>query len=320
VLPLAALIASLVRWWLQGSGNLYTARAKRFYVEDPDLGWRALETNVLWVGLEVCAVILALVIGLAIGGWIIRARERKTRRSASVLRALAWGAAIIPLIIPLTAFARGWGPSGARDVLPAVVRATPGPPAGGIAGSLGAPAGRYEVVAHEGTSITAQLKSGGEAFDARFARDITGSWQGDTSDLAKPITAEIRAASAAVDTGISGRSTSARETYLAADKHPHITFALGKLGSAQQTGDKVAFGATGTLGFIGKTHTVEVTGTLRKADTATLGRLQLAGDVLLVQADFSIIVKETGLAPNAGDFDGDRIPIHVSLVLRRTGE
>ena len=57
--------------------------------------------------------------------------------------------------------------------------------------------------------------------------------------------------------------------------------------------------------------------TLRRPDTTALARLGLRGDVLLVQADFALAIRETALAPDAGDFDGDSIPIHVSLILRK---
>jgi len=80
----------------------------------------------------------------------------------------------------------------------------------------------------------------------------------------------------------------------------------------------VAFRAHGTLGLIGKSHSIEVTGTLKKPDAAALTRLGLSGEILLVQADFEIAIKETALAGDAGDFDSDRIPIHVSLVMRHT--
>jgi hypothetical protein len=61
--------------------------------------------------------------------------------------------------------------------------------------------------------------------------------------------------------------------------------------------------------------------TQQKPDAAALGRLGLtgpAGDVLLLQADFAVTIKDTALAGDAKDFDGDRIPIHVSLVMRHT--
>ena len=319
MLPLAALIASLVRWWMQGSSNVYTALDKRFYVPDPDLpiGWRISTEQPIWLGLEVCGIIAGLALGLAVGGWIIRRRERKTGRPAKLLRAAAWVAALIPFVVPIAAFTSGSRPVGGRDQLEA---ATAGPTTEGTTGSIAAQAGRYEVVAHEGTSITAQLKAGGEAFDARFARDITGTWQGDPRDLAKPMTAEVSVAAAAVDTGIGDRTKHAREGYLLADKHPRITFKLDKILATRQDGpDKIAFRAAGTLGFIGKTHAIEIAGTLREPDAAALGRLGVTGEVLLAQGTFSIVIKETALAADAGDFDGDRIPILVSLVLRHTG-
>ena len=38
----------------------------------------------------------------------------------------------------------------------------------------------------------------------------------------------------------------------------------------------MAFRAQGTLGLIGKTHAIEITGTLKKPDAAALARLQQA--------------------------------------------
>jgi polyisoprenoid-binding protein YceI len=315
--PLAALVASLVRWLVQGSGNIYTAFDKRFFVADPDLGWRISTEHPVWLGLDVCVVIAAIAAGLAIGGWIIRRREAKRGRRATVLRAASWILAVIPLAIPISAFASGRGPAGGRDTLPAAASVAIET---GVTGALAVPAGRYEVVPHEGSWITAHLSAGHEVFDARFTKDLGGTWQGDPRDLTKPASADIRVAAASVDTGVGERSKHAREEYLLADKHPDIRFTLGAVIAARQDGpDQVAFRARGTVGLIGKTHEVEVTGTLKKPDATALSRLGITGDVLLVQGDFSLVIKETALAPDAGDFDGDRIPIHVSLVLRRTG-
>lgn len=320
MLPLAALIASLVRWVMQGSGNLYTATHKRFYVPDPDLEWRESSQHPIWLGLEVCAIIAAIVVGLAIAGWFIRRRERKRERPSIVLRILTWLVAIPPLAVPILAFASGPGPADARDTRPPPVAHVGSAGASGIAGSLPAPAGRYEVVAHDGTSVTAHLSAGGETFDAVFRGDVKGTWQGDPRDLTKPTTAELSVATASVDTGIDERSKHARESYLVADKYPRITFKLDQVVSAHQDGpDKLAFRAKGTVGLIGKTHVVDVAGTLRKPDPSALQRLGITGEALLVQADFSLAIQETALAPDASDFDGDRIPIHVSLVLRHTG-
>jgi polyisoprenoid-binding protein YceI len=191
----------------------------------------------------------------------------------------------------------------------------------GIEGSLDAPAGSYVVVNHAGTSVTAQLSAGGEAFDARFAGDITGAWRGDPHDLTRPMHAEISVATASVDTGIGERSKHAREGYLRADQFPRITVAVDRVIAVRTSGpEEVVFRVAGTVHLMGRSHAVEMTGALQRADAAALERLGLVGAVLLVQADFSLAIAETALAPDANDFDGDRIPIHVSLVLRHTGD
>lgn len=318
LLPVAALIASLVRWSLQGSYNLYTAIEKRFYVPDPDLGWRVSTQHPIWLGLEICAVILALAGVLAVAGLLVRRRERARGRRATILRSASWTLAAASLVIPAAAFASGAGPLHGRDSLPAksaVLVET------GIEGSLDAPAGSYAVVEHAGTSVTAHLSAGGEAFDARFADDITGTWHGDPRDLTQPMSTEISLAARAVDTGIGERSKHAREGYLRADQFPRISVAIDRVTATRPTGaSEIAFRAPGTVELMGKTHAVEITGTLQKPDEAALDRLELDGTILIVQADFALVIDETALAPDARDFDGDRIPIHVSLVLRHTGD
>jgi polyisoprenoid-binding protein YceI len=316
VVPILALIAALVRWQMQGSRNVYTALDKRFYIPDPDFGWRISPRHPIWLGLEVCALIAAIAVGLIVAGWVIRRRETRTGRRATILRALSWLVGGVSLAVPLAAFASGGAPASAVDTLPeATLRGI----AAGITGTLEAPAGRYEVLDHPGTSITAHLSAGHETFDARFEHGIRGAWQGDPGDLTRPVASTISVDAASIDTGIDDRSKHAREAYLVADKHPRITVALDKVIAANQAGPgSVGFRAHGTLGFIGKTHSIEVTGNFKKPDAAALGRLGVSGDILLVQADFEIVIKETALASDAGDFDGDRIPIHVSLVMRHT--
>lgn len=316
VLPLAALIASLVRWWMQGSGNLYTAVSKRLFVPDPDLGWKVAPEHPIWLGLEVCAIIAAVAIGLTVAALIVRRFERRRGRPLRLLRLAGWVVGAATLIVPIAAFVSGTGPANARDQLPAAQAVAIET---GIAGALAAPAGRYDVVTHQGSAVTAQLKAGGEAFDARFG-DVRGSWQGDPRQLGANVTAELSVDAASVDTGVGERSKHARESYLVADKFPRVTFTLGNVIAARQDGpERVAFRAAGTLGLIGKVHPVEITGTLSRPDAAGLARLGLTGDVLLITATFQVPIKDTALAPDAGDFDGDRIPILVSLVLRHTG-
>ncbi len=323
LVALVAVIASLVRWVLQGSRNFFTALEKQFYVPDPDAGWALSDQHPIWLGLELIGVLVGVVVGLAIGGWLIRRRERRTGARGKTLRGAAWAVAVALFAVPIAAFATGFGPPDGRDVRPlreAVVIDTAAQPAP-IAGSLEAPAGRYEVVAHKLTEIAARLKAGGDTFDARFAEGVQGEWRGDPRDLTKPMTAEVSADVAGVDTGIGGRSKSARESFLKADKFPRVGWKLDKLVAARQDGPgAIVFRANGTAELMGKTHPVEVTGSLKQADAAALQRLGLTGAVLIAEADFSLVIKETALAPDAGTFAGDRFPIHVSLVLRHTSD
>ncbi|MBA3501926.1 MAG: YceI family protein [Deltaproteobacteria bacterium] len=318
ILPLVALIASLVRWKMQGSGNLYTALEKRLYVPDPDLGWRISSEQPIWLGLEVCGVIAGIAVGCAVGGFLIKKLRANRPRLAKGLWIAAWTVGAATLIVPIAAFASGGGIDGARDTLPE--RDAKAAAIDGIEGALDLPAGRYEVITHSGTSITARISAGGESFDARLAGDMRGTFVGNPKDLRAPLTADASVSAASVDTGITPRSNSARDEYLQSAKHPRITFVLVKLVAAkQQNPNQVTYRATGKINFVGKEHVVEVAGTLAKPDDAAKARLGLEGTIMLVQADLSLVIKETALAPDAGDFDGDRIPIHVSLVLRHTG-
>ena len=314
VLPIAALIAALTRWWMQGTKNLYTATSKRFYISDPDLGWRVSDRHPVWLGLEVCAVIAAIAAALLVGGWIIRRREANRGARATLLRLATWIAGAAPLIVPIAAFASGGAPAGAIDKLPA--QQLQGIEAG-ITGFIDAPAGRYEVVAAN-SAITAKVSAGHEEFDARLS-GIKGGWEGDPHDLTKPVAGQVSADAATVDTGIDERSSHARESYIHADKYPKVTVAIDRVIAASQDGaNAIKFKAHGTLGFVGKTHSIEIVGTMRKADAAALSRLNLTGDVLVIQASFPLTIKETALAGDAKDFDGEQIPIQVSLVLRHT--
>ncbi len=308
---LVAVVGALARWWLQGSQNVYTALDKRFYVPDPDLGWRVSPAHPIWLGLDVCAVLLAIAAALAIGLWLLR------RRRANVVRTIAWVIGATTLAAPIAAFTSGGRPDRARDELPFAVTASDS--ADLIDGGLDAPPGRYEVVAHDGTSITAHLSAGGERFDARFAGDVRGSWRGDPHDLAAPTSGAFSVAAASVDTGVRDRSRHARDGYLKATTYPRIEVTLERIIAAHATAPRtLAFRARGTLSLIGRLHAIELAGTVAQPDAAGLARLGLTGAILVVAATFSIRIADTALADDAGDFHGDRIPIAVSLVLRRT--
>lgn len=311
----AALVASLIRWHLQGSGNLYTAVARRFYVPDPDLGWRVSTQHPIWLGLDVCAAIIVVMLGVAVLAVVIVRRATTHPVQARLLRVVSWALASISVSIPAVAFASGPGPLHARDTLPASAAVLI---EDGIEGAVDAPEGSYAVVSHAGTAVTAHLSAGGEAFDARFG-DVTGTWHGTPRDLQLPMHAAISVAAASVDTGVGERSKHAREGYLHADQFPRIEVALDRVAAVRANGsNELAFRAPGTVSLLGRTHAIEITGTLSKLDGAALARLGLAGDVLLVQADLALSIRDTALAPKAHDFDGERIPIHVSLVLRHT--
>lgn len=312
--PLAALIASLVRWLVQGSGNLYTALEKRFYVPDPVTEWRVSTQKPIWLGLEVCAIIAAVAVGIAVGAFVIKRRERRTERRATLLRAASWVVAVIPLAVPIAAFASGPGPARGVDLLPprAAVNIE-----SGIEGALALPAGTYEVVPGQGSTVVAKLSAGGEAFDAVFNGDLRGAWQGNPQALDQPTTLEVSVATASVDTGIAERSKHARESYLLAERHPKLTFRLDQVIASRQIGaDQIAFRAKGSVDLIGRTHTVEVTGTVKRLDAAEQAHLGTSGEVMRIAAQLSLVIAETALAPDKGDFDGDRIPVQVSLVLR----
>jgi polyisoprenoid-binding protein YceI len=308
----AALVASFVRWHVQGSANVYTAFAKRFYVLDRDLGWRVSSAHPIWLGLDVCTALVIVGLALAFTAIVIRRHERWRW-----LRVGSWLVATACVGIPIAALASGLRPVGARDTLPATAAVLV---EDGIEGSLDAPPGTYAVVTHDGTAVTAHLSAGGEGFDARFG-DITGSWHGNPRDLREPLRVEMSVAASSVDTGVGERSKHARERYLHADQFPRITITLDRVAAVRKNGpNEVAFRATGTAALIGKTHAIEVTGTVAKLAPIALQRLGLSGDVLLVHAGFSLPIADTALAPKAHDFDGDRIPIQASLVLRRTDD
>lgn len=318
IAPAVALAGGLARWLQQGSGNVYTATAKRFFVPDPDLGYRPTPSGQgpIWLGLEVLAIVAAVVLGTLGAAWVIRRRERRLARRWGLARWVVGVGAALPLALPVIALASGGRPSGGRDALPAIT----GPVVGaGIVGKLAAPAGRYAVVP-AASSITARLDAGGETFDARFAGGVEGFWEGSPGDLRAPMTAEVSADAASIDTGVDGRSKHAREGFLYTSKHPRIGFVLRALTAASQAGpDELGFEATGVLRLMGGEHAAEVTGTLKVADAAAKARLGVTGDALILRAATSLKISETALAADRDSFDTDLVPIQVTLVLARAG-
>lgn len=321
VLPLVALLAAGARWLSQGRGNLYTDSALSYYVPDRDIGWRFVEQGPFSVGLDAIAVLFCYALGFAVVLLVVRRWERRRGRPLPAVRTLRWVAAALPLVVPVWAFASGSIPEAASEEAPAgVVEA----PAGSISGGLpGLPAGVYRVVPHAGTRIVAKLSGGGEKFEARFVREIEGTWRGAPADLRQPMSADVSVATEVVDTGIELRSKHAREDYLIAAQFPRIRFRLERLLGAQRAADgSVAYRAAGIAELMGRPHRVTVTGSLIAPDAEGRKRLGFApaDPVLRATASFELTIKETKLAPDAGDFDGDIIPIQVQLVLRREAD
>ncbi len=318
--PTVAAVAAGARWLLQGSGNVYTAFEKRFYLPDPDLGWRVARGGPIWVGLEAIAVCIAVAVGVVVAALIVRRWERRRGAPMTALRVVLWLGGAAPLALPVVAFASGMGPDRGRESLPAGATAAAPGPADGIEGQLPVPGGRYQVVVHDGSAITASLAAGGDSFEARFARGIRGAWTGEPGDLTRPSTVEISVAAAGVDTGITLRSQHARDEYLKTGTHPTITLRVTKVIAARQDGPGlVGFRAAAEVDFIGDTVPVEITGTLRAADAAARARLGFTATdaVVLVDAALELSVGATQLRTDADSFDRDRIPIRVSLVLVR---
>ena len=318
IAPTLALLASVARWVVQGSGNRFTTIHQRFYVPDPDLGFRVSKLTAMWLGLEIIGAMAGAVVGLFLLIVLIRRRERRLHTMKLGLRSVLFVLGLFPLAIPIAAFASGLGPIGGTIALPK--GATAAPPTTGIEGSLHAAAGTYHVIKHPGSSITVKVSAGGDTFDAIFAGDVTGTLQFDPNDFAKDINADISVDAASINTGIELRNKHAREEYLHVDKYPRISLKITKRIASRQDGpDVVSFRAAATLGFMGRDLDVEVTGQVRVPDTAGLARLGLGGkNILVVQADTALTIANTALATDASTFDAPIMPIHVSLVLEHT--
>lgn len=315
IIPGIAVAAGALRWLLQGSGNVYTAWSRRYYVPDPDLGWRVVHDGPMWLGLEALGLMAAVAVAVVASAWLIRRRERRVERTWSAARTALWSASVLPLAVPILAFVSGFGPGSAHDQLPAQEKARVAP--AGIRGAVAsAPAGTYRVITHEGSAITARINAGGESFDTRFGGNIAGQLTLDPADLTRPVQGSVRVDAASVDTGITMRSNHARE-YLKAGEFPELRLTMAQVLAAQQgaSAAEIEFWARGHIDMMGQETGVTITGTVRAPDEAGRQRLGITSPALVVSADFLLDIMETPLAGDAGDFDQKEIPIHASLVL-----
>jgi polyisoprenoid-binding protein YceI len=218
-----ALAAGIARWLLQGSGNLYTQTDKRYYLADPDLGWRIAPESPFWLGLDAIAMLAVFTAALGVVAWFVRQREREHNQGQPwrPARIALWVLSAVPLAVPIWAFASGGAPEGAREALPPGVI---GPPPGGFEGALAdLPAGTYELLPDSESSITARIKAGGEEFDTRFSGNLAARVTFDPSDPGAAVVARVRVDTASVDTGSGMRSEhAAGKDYLDAKRFPEI--------------------------------------------------------------------------------------------------
>lgn len=318
LLPLAAAAAALARWLMQGSGNLYTAQAKRFFVPHPDLGWQAAQTDRVWLGLDAIGVLGISALGVALAAYLVARRERQRARKLPVARAALALGALMSFIVPVAAFISGGRPAGARDALPAAVSLAQLPDV--IDGGLPSPVGTYEVVAAHST-LVAKLEAGKEAFDAAFAGAVSGTLRGDLANIgaaAQPIAATFSVPVNIIDTGISMRNGHAKE-YLHAEEFPTIVFELGAFTATRiASATSLQVRASGTLTLMGQPEPVVFSGTIGRLDAAAMQRLGLAeaAAALIIEGSFSLKISETGLAAHQSSFDRDELPVLVTLVLR----
>jgi polyisoprenoid-binding protein YceI len=313
--PLVALGLAAVaglRWWAQGAGNVYTDLGHRFYVPDPDLGWRLGSATSLFLGLDAIGVLVGLAVAIGVAtAWLLR-HERRRGAPRPRLRAALLAVAALGAIPTIAAIASGGRPEGGRDRLPAGLMAAP-PTAVEAGAGVPLAAGRWTVAAHPGSRVIAGITAGGERFEGRFASP-RGEWRGDPADLTQPMSAAIEIDAGAIDTGVSLRSKHAVEL-LDASHHPAIRFTLDRLEGARTAGNGIAFSGRGSVTLMGRTIPAPITGTLRATDAAAQARLGV-GPALVIAADTTVDLRQTPLAGRAGDFDSPRIDVHVDLILR----
>lgn len=325
LLPLASAALSLVRWLVQGSGNLYTAQAKRFFVPHPDLGWQAEQTTRVWLGLDAIGILGISTAGVLLAAYLIVRRERQRTRLQPVARTALMLGALTSFVIPVYAFMSGGRPPGARDELPVRIPLAQLPD--GVDGGLPVPAGTYYVNAKH-SSLVAKIIAGKEEFDAIFASGVEGALQGDLSkpagaEGAAPLAGKFSVPVGAIDTGISLRSEHARE-YLHAAEFPTISFTLGAITAARiEAPQSLQIRANGTLSLMGKDVPVVFTGVIKRLDEVAKARLGLANAAgkptpaaLMIEGGFTLKISQTGLAAKQSSFDRDDLPVAVTLVLQ----
>jgi len=325
---LASALALGLRYLIQGTGNVYTDTGRRFWVEDPLIGWTMTEETWFWVGLELLAVITAVAIGAAVAGLL--AKRSLDRAAAGRLKpglarvtvvAAGLGAILCVLtpVVPIVAFASGTPPEGAQALLPQAGERGDGDDHEALGSGPALPgvaSGAYAVAPHRANLVVAQIAAGGETFDARFA-PVEGEAHIDVDDLSTA-RARLSVEVASIDTGIPLRSTHARRD-LAADEHPRITLAVDSLADLRRVGPgEIRFSAQGRVTLMGQELELPISGSIRALDAEEAASLDLdEAGVILVNANTTIPLHATPLV--ADDFDRDVIDLTARFVLVPTG-
>ena len=294
----------LTAWGWQPGTPIYTDLDRIFYLPDPDLEWRLIEDGRFLLGADL--------IGVSAFFFLIAGSLSQSERG-SLGQRIAWACAFAASLPALTAFTIGRFPEDARIEAPdgRGLIIAPDDVQGGLEG-LAADAW---VSREGGRGIVALVPAGGETFETRFALAQPASVTGNPSNLKQPLRVKAIAVSASADTGVDGRSASARD-YLQVEMHPTIEFELVELTGARPSGqDELEFAGKGELRLMGTAHETPLTGTLTKLDAAARQRLAVDADAaFLVRANFSLSVEATALKAKASSFDGDTIDVQVELI------
>jgi len=301
VLPVAAAAFCGLRYALQQDSNVWSKTDLHLQVPDPDLGFRQLPEGVIWLGLDSIAVCLLWALAIAVASLL-------GRRRGPAFRNVLWAAAALPLVLPVLALLQGGPPAGARSNLPPASLGTPG---SGIRIELSTLApGEFEVLPHKDNAVTASLEAGGERFDARWS-EVRGHL------ASEPIAAFFTVPAAGVNSQLGERDKHIRD-YLRVQDFPEIRVELVELKGLEQEAEAARFAADATVKLMGKTHPVDLQGTLRVLSPEAKERLGvLSPVVLLLQAQLPLDLASTAIESPSDNFDSLEATIHVTLLLHK---
>ena len=317
ILPLLGAGLCFLRWWEQGTKNLYTRLHDRFYLPSPNGDWSFVSDGAPWLGLDSVLALTFAALVISVLAWFF------IRKGRPGLTAILWLPALASVALPIWISTQGLRPVGAVTSPPKVQVSEN---ISGITATLPARAGLYQVPKESKAEITAQVKAGGEVFDARFADGIEGQLEVNPSNLALPVKGVFSVPADSVDTGVGLRNKHAREKLLS-KAHPKITFTLTKISAAANTSkSKIECKGLGEITLAGITKSVKFSATI---ETKPTGETQTAAETepakqitgasrLWIDATMDFSLKGTALSE--GDtFDESTVPIRVRVPLVHAG-